>query len=130
MKAIVQTGYGQPEQVLRLEEVERPPVGPDGVLIRVKATSVNTPDWINVTGVPYILRVRSGLRRPSAPVRGTDVAGVVDEVGRDVTDLPPGDEGVRLSVGHPPRAPSTRHVRRAGTRAACLPAFHGWRGPS
>jgi NADPH:quinone reductase-like Zn-dependent oxidoreductase len=67
MKAIVQTGYGQPEQVLRLEEVERPPVGPDGVLIRVKATSVNTPDWINVTGVPYILRVRSGLRRLRRP---------------------------------------------------------------
>jgi len=91
MKAIVQTGYGEPERVLRLAEVEPPPVGADGVLIRVKATSVNTPDWIVVAGVPYVLRVRSGLRRPSTPVRGTDVAGVVEEVGADVPDLRPGD---------------------------------------
>jgi NADPH:quinone reductase-like Zn-dependent oxidoreductase len=92
MKAIVQTGYGEPERVLELDEVERPAVGDDGVLIRVKATSVNTPDWIAVAGVPYVLRVRFGLRRPSTPVRGTDVAGVVEEVGRAVTDLRPGDE--------------------------------------
>jgi NADPH:quinone reductase-like Zn-dependent oxidoreductase len=81
MKAIVQTGYGQPERVLRLGEVERPAVGADGVLVRVKATSVNTPDWIVVAGVPYVLRLRSGPRRPSTPVRGTDVAGVVEEAG-------------------------------------------------
>jgi NADPH:quinone reductase-like Zn-dependent oxidoreductase len=92
MKAIVQTGYGEPERVLRLDEVERPAVGDDGVLIRVKATSVNTPDWIVVAGVPYVLRLRSGLRRPSMAVRGTDVAGVVEEVGRAVIDLRPGDE--------------------------------------
>jgi NADPH:quinone reductase-like Zn-dependent oxidoreductase len=92
MKAIVQERYGAPERVLRLEERERPPVGDDDVLIRVRATSVNTPDWITVTGVPYILRLRSGLRRPRTPVRGTDVAGVVEAVGRNVTDLQPGDE--------------------------------------
>ncbi|MGH2948015.1 MAG: NAD(P)-dependent alcohol dehydrogenase [Solirubrobacteraceae bacterium] len=92
MKAIVQSGYGEPERVLGLEEVERPPVGADGVLIRVKATSVNTPDWIVVAGVPYVLRLRSGLLRPSMPVRGTDVAGVVQEVDTAVTDLRPGDE--------------------------------------
>jgi NADPH:quinone reductase-like Zn-dependent oxidoreductase len=92
MKAIVQTGYGEPERVLRLEEIERPAVGAEGVLIRVKATSVNTPDWIVVAGVPYVLRLRSGPRRPSTPVRGTDVAGVVEEVGTAVTDVRPGDE--------------------------------------
>jgi NADPH:quinone reductase-like Zn-dependent oxidoreductase len=92
MKAIVQTAYGEPERVLRLAEVERPAVGADGVLIRVKAASVNTPDWITVAGVPYILRLRSGLRRPSTPVRGTDLAGVVEEVGSDVTEVRPGDE--------------------------------------
>jgi NADPH:quinone reductase-like Zn-dependent oxidoreductase len=92
MKAIVQRGYGDPERVLALAEVERPPVGGDGVLIHVKATSVNTPDWIAVAGVPYILRLQSGLRRPSTPVRGTDVAGVVEDVGSDVSDLRPGDE--------------------------------------
>jgi NADPH:quinone reductase-like Zn-dependent oxidoreductase len=91
MKAIVQKTYGAPERALRLEEVDRPPVG-DDVLIRVRATSVNTPDWITVTGVPYILRLKSGLRRPRTLVRGTDVAGVVEAVGKNVIDLQPGDE--------------------------------------
>ena len=92
MKAIVQNRYGPPERVLKLDEVDRPLVGEDDVLIRVRATSVNTPDWITVAGVPYILRLQSGLRRPSTPVRGTDVAGVVEAVGNNVTDLRPGDE--------------------------------------
>jgi NADPH:quinone reductase-like Zn-dependent oxidoreductase len=92
LKAIVQDRYGAPEGVLRLEEIDRPPVGDDGVLVRVRATSVNTPDWITVTGVPYILRLRSGLRGPRTPVRGTDVAGLVEAAGRNVTDLQPGDE--------------------------------------
>jgi NADPH:quinone reductase-like Zn-dependent oxidoreductase len=92
MKAIVQDEYGAPEQVLRLGEVDRPSAGDDDVLVRVRATSVNTPDWLTVTGVPYLLRLKSGLRKPSSPVRGTDVAGVVAAVGRNVTDLEPGDE--------------------------------------
>jgi NADPH:quinone reductase-like Zn-dependent oxidoreductase len=92
MKAIVQERYGAPARVLRLAEVDPPSVGDDDVLIRVRATSVNTPDWITVTGVPYILRLRSGFRRPRTPVRGTDVAGVVEAVGENVTDLEPGDE--------------------------------------
>lgn len=53
---------------------------------------MNTPDWITVTGVPHILRLRSGLRRPRTTVRGTDVAGVVEAVGTSVTDLRAGDE--------------------------------------
>ena len=92
MKAIVQDRYGAPERVLKLKDVDRPPVGDDDVLIRVRATSVNTPDWITVTGVPYILRLKFGLRKPSTPLRGTDVAGVVEAVGKNVTDLQPGDE--------------------------------------
>ena len=92
MKAIVQDRYGTPQQVLKLEEVDRPLVGDDDVLIRVRATSVNTSDWITVTGVPYVLRLKFGLRRPLTPVRGTDVAGVVEAVGMNVTDLQPGDE--------------------------------------
>jgi NADPH:quinone reductase-like Zn-dependent oxidoreductase len=92
VKAIVQDRYGAPERVLRLEDVDRPPLGDDDVLIRVRATSVNTPDWIVVAGVPYILRLKSGLRRPRAPVRGTDVAGIVEAVGTNVTDLQAGEE--------------------------------------
>ena len=92
MKAIVQEGYGAPERVLKLKEVDRPSFGDDDVLIRGRATSVNTPDWITVAGVPYILRLRFGLWKPPTPVRGTDVAGVVEAVGNNVTDLHPGDE--------------------------------------
>jgi NADPH:quinone reductase-like Zn-dependent oxidoreductase len=92
MKAIVQEGYGPPERVLRLEDVDRPAVDNDDVLIRLRATSVNTPDWITVTGIPYVLRLRTGLRRPRTPIRGTDVAGVVEAAGTNVTHLKPGDE--------------------------------------
>jgi NADPH:quinone reductase-like Zn-dependent oxidoreductase len=81
-----------PERVLRLGEIARPPIGPDDVLVRVRATSVNTPDWATVAGVPYILRLRSGLRRPSHKVRGSDIAGVIEAIGPRVTDLRPGDE--------------------------------------
>jgi NADPH:quinone reductase-like Zn-dependent oxidoreductase len=92
MQAIIQDGYGAPERVLRLDQTARPSTGADDVLIRVRATSVNTPDWATVVGVPYALRLRSGLRRPTHPVRGSDVAGAVEAVGPRVTDLQPGDE--------------------------------------
>ncbi|GAB3233952.1 NAD(P)-dependent alcohol dehydrogenase [Glycomyces halotolerans] len=92
MRAVVQRRYGAPEQVLEPAEVDRPEPGPGKVLIRVRAASVNTPDWIAVTGTPYVLRAKTGLRRPAAPIRGTDVAGVVEAVGADVADLAAGDE--------------------------------------
>ncbi|MXZ23735.1 MAG: NAD(P)-dependent alcohol dehydrogenase [Caldilineaceae bacterium SB0665_bin_21] len=92
MKAIVQSGYGTPEQVLRLGEIDRPSVGDDDVLVRMRASSVNTPDWLTVTGTPYILRLKFGLRGPRTAVRGSDLAGVVEAVGQDVTNLKQGDE--------------------------------------
>ena len=92
MRATVQDRYGVPERVLKLEEVQRPSVGDDDVMVRVRATSVNTPDWVTVAGVPYVIRLKFGLRKPPTPVRGTDIAGVVEAVGGNVTDLQPGDE--------------------------------------
>ena len=62
MQAIIQDGYGKPELVLRPGEIEVPSIGAGDVLIRVRATSVNTPDWATVAGVPYILRPGVGLR--------------------------------------------------------------------
>jgi NADPH:quinone reductase-like Zn-dependent oxidoreductase len=56
--------------VLKLQQVAPPTVGDDGVLVRVRATSVNTPDWLVVTGVPYVLRLRSGLRHPKTLLEG------------------------------------------------------------
>ena len=92
MQAIVQNGYGAPERVLRLAETEVPSIGADDVLVRVRATSINTPDWAIVAGAPYIMRLGIGLRRPRHQVRGSDIAGVVQAVGQHVTNLAPGDE--------------------------------------
>ena len=92
MRAIIQDGYGKPERVLRPGQTEVPAIGGGDALIRVRATSVNTPDWATVAGVPYVLRLGVGLRRPRRRVRGSDIAGVVEAVGQQVTDLAPGDE--------------------------------------
>lgn len=92
MTAVVQTGYGTPETVLQLDMVDRPQPGHGEVLIRMCATSVNTPDLVAVTGEPGILRLRAGLRRPSVAVRGSDLAGFVAQVGASATGLQPGDE--------------------------------------
>lgn len=92
MKAIVQEGYGAPEAVLRLAEVDRPEPDEDGVLVRVRAASVNALDWRRVRGSPFVLRLGDGLRTPKKPGLGVDTAGHVEEIGKNVTGLRPGDE--------------------------------------
>lgn len=93
MRAIVQDGYGEPEQVLRLTEVPVPSLANDEVLVRVRAASVHPDVWHVALGVPYALRLMGGgLRRPGHPIPGTDVAGVVAEVGSRVTRFRVGDE--------------------------------------
>lgn len=91
MKAIVQSSYGAPADVLALAEVELPVPREGEVLVRVRATSVNTPDWATVVGQPYVLRAAAGIRRPRRPIRGTDVAGVVAGVGAGVSEFRTGD---------------------------------------
>lgn len=91
MKAIVQTRYGAPEEVLELREVDKPEVGNDEVLVQVRATSVHADVWHVVTGFPYILRLGAGLLRPKKRVPGTDLAGVIVAVGKDVERFEPGD---------------------------------------
>lgn len=91
MKAIVQDSYGS-ASVLELREVERPVPAADEVLIRVRAAGVNMADWHLMTGLPTIARLALGLGRPKAKTRGSDVAGVVEEVGSAVTRFAPGDE--------------------------------------
>lgn len=92
MRAIVQDVYGAPADVMELRDIQKPTVTDDGVLIRVRAASVNPPDWAGVTGVPYIVRGSFGLRRPRNGVRGTDVAGIVEALGKNVTQFAVGDE--------------------------------------
>jgi NADPH:quinone reductase-like Zn-dependent oxidoreductase len=99
MKAIVQERYGSPD-VLELLEIDRPTVKDDEVLVRVRATSVHPDVWHALRGIPYVLRIMgSGLRRPKNPVLGTDLAGLVESVGRNVTPFHPGDEVFGQSVG-------------------------------
>jgi NADPH:quinone reductase-like Zn-dependent oxidoreductase len=99
MKAIVQDRYGSPD-VLELREIERPNIKDDEVLVRVHATSVHPDVWHALRGIPYILRIMgSGLRMPKNPVPGTDVAGLVESMGRNVTRFQPGDEVFGQSVG-------------------------------
>src|SRR5579864_3028918 len=92
MKAIVQDAYGEPEAVLRFEEIAKPVLKDDEVLVRVHAASVHVGDWILVRGVPYIARMAVGLRKPKNRVPGSDIAGTVEAVGTGETQLRPGDE--------------------------------------
>lgn len=91
MKAIVHTDYGSPD-VLRLEDVEKPAPADGEVLIRVRAASVNPLDWHFMRGTPYFLRLFTGMRRPKSTRLGVDVAGEVEAVGKNVTQLKPGDD--------------------------------------
>jgi NADPH:quinone reductase-like Zn-dependent oxidoreductase len=92
MKAMTQDSYGSAD-VLALGEIEKPAVADDEVLIRVRAAGVGPDIWHLMTGRPYFVRLMGfGLRTPKARVPGRDVAGIVDAVGRHVTDFKPGDE--------------------------------------
>jgi NADPH:quinone reductase-like Zn-dependent oxidoreductase len=89
MKAVVWTKYGPPD-VLLLQEVERPSPGDDDVLIRVHASSINSWDWELLNGrASFTL---GGRLKPPYKILGCDVAGTVEDVGRNVTRLRPGDE--------------------------------------
>jgi NADPH:quinone reductase-like Zn-dependent oxidoreductase len=91
MKAVVQDAYGSAD-VLQLRDVDKPTMGDNEVLLRVRAAGVNLGDWAIMNGLPYIARPIYGLGKPKNPVRGTDVAGVVEAVGASVTRFQPGDE--------------------------------------
>ncbi len=91
MKSIIYHEYGTPD-VLKLEEVEKPIPGDDEILVKVYATAANIGDLVLMRGTPYIMRLMSGLRRPKSGSPGEDIAGVVEAVGKDVTQFQPGDE--------------------------------------
>ncbi|MDQ3850018.1 MAG: NAD(P)-dependent alcohol dehydrogenase [Actinomycetota bacterium] len=94
MTAIVQDEYGtEPEDVLRFDEIDKPTIRDDQVLVRVVAASVDRGTWHVMAGRPYLMRVAGfGLRTPKASNPGRSVAGTVESVGRDVTAVEPGDE--------------------------------------
>jgi NADPH:quinone reductase-like Zn-dependent oxidoreductase len=90
MKAVVCDRYGPPE-VLRIEDIERPVPGPDEVLIRIRATTVNRSDTETRQGSPAVARLLTGLRRPRHRVLGTELSGDVEAAGPAVTEFRPGD---------------------------------------
>lgn len=90
MKAVIHESYGSPE-VLKIVEVEKPEVPEDGVLVRVCASSMNIAEWYGMTGL-FIARIGNGLFKPKDTRLGVDFAGVVEAVGKNVTDFKPGDE--------------------------------------
>ena len=89
MKAAIFHSYGM--DVLRIEEVEKPTPGEDEVLVKVCTTSVNPAEWYGMTGL-FLARLGNGLFKPKDKRLGADFAGVVEAVGRQVTDFKPGDE--------------------------------------
>lgn len=92
MKAIVQTEYGSPD-VLNLQEVDKPVVPDNGVLVQVRAASVNAGDWHLMRGTPFPIRLMfGGILKPKIKTLGMDVAGRVEAVGKDVTQFQAGDE--------------------------------------
>jgi NADPH:quinone reductase-like Zn-dependent oxidoreductase len=101
MKAIVQHGYGAPDDVLKLAEVDTPAVGDQEVLVRVRASSANPWDWHFIRGEPVLMRPAGigGIRKPKFLIPGGDVAGTVEQVGGRVTGLAPGDQVYGFSHG-------------------------------
>ena len=137
MRAVVRARYGPPD-VLRLEEVAKPSPADDEVLVRVRATSVNPVDWYGLTGTPYVARAMMGFFKPKSELFGDDFAGVVEAVGRDVTDFRPGDEVfggtsgafaeyVAVGDGFGPKPANLTFEEAAAVPVAALTALQGLR---
>lgn len=92
MRAVIHDRYGAPEEVLEARRIDKPEIGRDEVLVRVRAAGLHVGDCFGVRGSPLPLRLIVGLRRPKYGVPGLDVAGRVEAVGGNVTRFQPGDE--------------------------------------
>jgi NADPH:quinone reductase-like Zn-dependent oxidoreductase len=91
MKAVVYTEYGSPD-VLELKEVAKPIPKDSEVLVKVHAVSVNDWDWQLLQGTPFINRLINGLLKPKIKILGSDIAGIIEAVGKNITKFQPGDE--------------------------------------
>jgi NADPH:quinone reductase-like Zn-dependent oxidoreductase len=90
VKAVVYDQYGSPD-LLHVEEVPVPSPAAGQVRVKVAATSVNLSDWEGLRGSPAYARI-GGLRRPAHRTLGSDIAGVVDDLGQGVSRFRTGDE--------------------------------------
>ena len=109
MKAIVRDTYGSPE-LLELRDIDKPEIADNEILVHVHAAGVDRGVWHIMTGLPYPIRLAGyGLRAPKNPVIGSDVAGVVEAGGKNVTRFQPGDEV--FGIGTPTSAASAASTR-------------------
>jgi len=92
MKGIIQDGFGSPGDVLTVGEVDKPGVDDDGVLVRVRAASIHIGDVYGIRGLPKAMRPIFSSITAKNGVAGTDMAGTVEAVGKNVTQFQPGDE--------------------------------------
>ena len=128
MKAIVQDTYGSAD-VLQLRDIGKPEIAVDEVLVRVHAAGVDRGVWHLMTGLAYPIRLAGyGLRAPKTPVPGTNMAGVVEAAGHDVTRFQPGDEVFGIGKGafaEYARAPENKLAVKPGNltfaQAAAVP---------
>lgn len=139
MTAVVQDAYGEAGDVLRVEHVPLPEIGVGEVLLRVHAVGVDRGVWHLMAGQPYPVRLAFGMRAPTQRVRGREVAGRVEAIGRDVTGLRAGDEVFGLGEGcfaeyaraRPdrlaPRPAGLSPVAAAATTASALTALQAVR---
>lgn len=138
MKAIVYEKYGSPD-VLELQEVDKPVLKDNQVLVRIHAASVNPLDWHSLRGKPFVLRIMTGLVKPKRKILGADLAGRVEAVGGKVTQFQPGDEVfgnvlgtfaeyVRVSEeGIVPKPSNVTFEQAAAVPVAALTALQGLR---
>ncbi len=120
MKAVIHTRYGSPD-VLEFKEVAKPvPNDVRGVLVKIRASSVNPADYYQM-GAPFIIRLvmRGGMRKPKDPKLGTDMAGHVEAVSNTVTQFKPGDEVFGVANGRYAEYATAREDRLALKPANC-----------
>lgn len=99
MKAIVYVKYGPPD-VLHLEDVKKPDLHEEQVLIKVHAASINASDWHFLTADPFPMRlIGTGLFKPRNMILGSDIAGCVEAIGRNVKQFRPRDAMFRDIFG-------------------------------
>lgn len=90
MKAIVCTEYGSPD-ALKFRDVEKPVPKNNEVLVRVHATTLNRTDCAVLNARPFIMRFFTGFFKPKKSILGTDFAGEIEAIGKNVTSFKVGD---------------------------------------
>lgn len=98
MRAGARHRYGD-SSVLEVIEVETPPVASRTVMVEVVSAALNPLDWHMMTGTPWLVRLRAGLRRPKGPIIGVDFAGRVVAVGDGAAEYEPGEEVAGVTTG-------------------------------